>query len=170
MHVFTCVLCWICYLAQLLYKSYNFTTCISFQSPSCTWHTHLQQTKPSPRRFPSQKLSTMLEATGLIIGTVKLKHRIFEQLICVTYRHCFLTASLHCMYAMPKAIYIYIYMVIVLSDICRLPLPIGFHSSDFPPAWRNNSGKWQTIVVRCTDLFTTTGHRRYLCVWFHFRD
>ena len=112
------------YLAELRYEGYSVTSCISIQSPSCTWHIRLQQKKQNltfaaPLTAPES--ATVLEATDhwngesetARIGTADLRH---------VHPHCFLTDGPHIIHVVSEAVYV----VIILSDNCRLPLPVGW--------------------------------------------
>ena len=206
MHVFTFVLCWICYLAELLYECHNCTTCIYVQSPSCTWHTHLQQTKQNlaftaPLSVPEsvhhvgghwfnrrngETETSCFGAADLCHVPSLFRNRRSALHVCSAgsniYGHRFIwQLSVATPHRVP---YRSNPLNAELNPICHLLALLGAyhilhvsglrvnlaHSSDFPPAWRNNSGKRQTIVVSFTDFFTTARSRRYLCVWFYFRD
>jgi hypothetical protein len=154
----------VCYLAELRYGGYSPIMCISVKSPSCTWHTYLQQMKQTPAF--TAPLSAPESVAGWINGKVKVQQLILEQLICVTYRHCFITGGSYIINAVPEEMYV----LIILCDNCRLPVLCRLayridlaNSSDLTLAWRNNSGKLLNIVYRWDDLSTTAGNRRYLC-------
>jgi hypothetical protein len=128
-------------------QSHNLHIC-SIAILHMTYPSPANEAKPSLQRtaFRPPESVAVLEAFGWISAKVKVQQRILEQLIRVTYLHCFLTGGPYIIYAVPEAIYV----VIILSDSCRLPLPHRLayrinlaHSSDFPPAWLNSSGKWQ---------------------------